>query len=278
MSNIKVFVLLAALTALLGAIGGAVGGQSGMLLALLLAAGMNVFMYFNSARMVLRAYGAQVVTAAEAPALYAMTDRLRQRAGLPMPTLAIVPSDQPNAFATGRSPEHAVVAVTTGLMRGMTETELEGVIAHELAHIANRDMLLQTITATLAGAIANLGQMAFFFGGRDEDGESNPLAGLAAMLVAPIAASILQFAISRQREFKADAVGARIAGRTDGLADALARLDAMARRVALPVSPSMASLAIVNPLAAFSGRGMLSLFSTHPSTEERIARLQALRL
>lgn len=278
MSNIKVFVLLAALTALLGAIGGAVGGQSGMLLALLLAAGMNVFMYFNSARMVLRAYGAQVVTAAEAPALYAMTDRLRQRAGLPMPTVAIVPSEQPNAFATGRSPEHAVVAVTTGLMRGMSETELEGVIAHELAHIANRDMLLQTITATLAGAIANLGQMAFFFGARDEDGESNPVAGLAALLVAPIAASILQFAISRQREFKADAVGARIAGRTDGLANALARLDAMSRRVALPVSPSMASLAIVNPLAAFSGRGMLSLFSTHPSTEERIARLQALQL
>ena len=278
MSNVKVFVLLAALTALLGAIGGAVGGASGMVMALVLAGGMNVFMYYNSAKMVLRAYGAQVVTAAEAPALYAMTDRLRQRAGLPMPTLAIVPSDQPNAFATGRDPEHAVVAVTTGLLRGMTETELEGVIAHELAHIANRDMLLQTITATLAGAIANLGQLAFFFGARDEDGESHPVAGLLAMLVAPIAASILQFAISRQREFKADAVGARIAGRTDGLANALARLDAMAQRTALPVSPSMAALAIVNPLAAFSGRGMLSLFSTHPSTEERIARLQALRL
>lgn len=276
MSNIKVFVLLAALTALIGVVGGAVGGQSGMLVALGLAAAMNVFMYYNSARAVLRAYGAQVVTAAEAPELYAMVDRLRQRAQLPMPTVAIVPSEQPNAFATGRNPEHAVVAVTTGLVRTLNEPELEGVIAHELAHIKNRDMLLQTIAATLAGAIANLGQFAFFFGGRDDDGESHPFAALAAMLVAPIAASLLQFAISRQREFKADAVGAMIAGRPDGLASALLRLEAMAQRVPLPVTPAMASLAIVNPLAAFRGKALLSLFSTHPSTDERVARLRSL--
>jgi heat shock protein HtpX len=276
MSNVKVFVLLAALTALIGVVGGAVGGQSGMLVALGLAAAMNVFMYFNSAKAVLRAYGAQVVTAAEAPELYAMVDRLRQRAQLPMPTVAIVPSDQPNAFATGRNPEHAVVAVTTGLLRGLEQAELEGVIAHELAHIRNRDMLLQTVAATLAGAIANLGQFAFFFGARDDDGDANPVAGLAAMLVAPIAASLLQFAISRQREFKADAVGAEIAGRPDGLANALVRLDAMAQRVPLPVAPAMASLAIVNPLAAFRGKALLSLFSTHPATEERVARLRAM--
>ena len=276
MSNVKVFVLLAALTALIGVVGGLVGGQSGMLVALVLAAGMNLFMYYNSASAVLRAYGAQVVTAAEAPALYAMVDRLRQRAGLPMPTVALVPSDQPNAFATGRNPEHAVVAVTTGLLRGMDEAQLEGVIAHELAHIKNHDMLLQTVAATMAGAIANLGQFAFFFGARDEDGDSNPVAALAAMIVAPVAASLLQFAISRQREFKADAVGAQIAGRADGLASALERLEAMAQRVPLPVAPAMASLAIVNPLAAFRGRALLSLFSTHPSTAERVARLRAL--
>lgn len=278
MSNIKVFVLMAVMTALFMAIGGAVGGQSGAVLALLLAGGMNLFMYWNSGSMVLRAYGARVVTPAEAPELYAMVDRLRQRAGLPMPTVAVAPHEQPNAFATGRNPEHAVVCVTEGILRLVNREELEGVIAHELAHIKNRDMLLQTVTATMAGAISSLAMIAQWgalLGGRDEEGES-PLAALAMALVAPIAASLIQFAISRQREFKADAVGAEICGRPLALASALTKLDMSARRIPMEVAPAMAPLAQVNPLSAFNGRGMMSLFSTHPSTEERVARLQAL--
>jgi len=278
MSALKLFVLMAAMTALFMAIGGAVGGQSGAILALLLAGAMNLFMYWNSGSMVLRAYGAQVVTPAQAPELYAMVDRLRQRAGLPMPTVAIAPHEQPNAFATGRNPEHAVVCVTEGIMRLVNREELEGVIAHELAHIKNRDMLLQTVTATMAGAISNLAMIAQWgalLGGRDEEGES-PLAALAMAFVAPIAASLIQFAISRQREFKADAVGAEISGRPLALASALTKLDMSARRIPMQVAPAMAPLAQVNPLSAFNGRGMLSLFSTHPSTEERVARLQAL--
>jgi heat shock protein HtpX len=276
--NIKLFVLMAAMTAIFMAIGGAVGGQSGAILALVLAGGMNLFMYWNSASMVLRAYGARVVTPAEAPELYAMVDRLRQRAGLPMPTVAIAPHEQSNAFATGRNPEHAVVCVTEGIVRLVNREELEGVIAHELAHIKNRDMLLQTVTATMAGAISSLAMIAQWgalLGGRDDDGES-PLAGLAMAIVAPIAASLIQFAISRQREFKADAVGAEICGRPLALASALTKLDMSARRIPMQVAPAMAPLAQVNPLSAFGGRGMMSLFSTHPSTEERVARLQAL--
>jgi heat shock protein HtpX len=225
--------------------------------------------------MVLRMYGAKKVTEAEAPGLYQMVDRLRQRAGLPMPTVAIAPHDQPNAFATGRNPENAVVCVTNGLMRLMSEDELEGVIAHELAHIRNRDMLLQTVTATIAGAIGALAQMAQFaaiFGGRDEEGNS-PFAGLLLAIFGSIAAGLIQMAISRQREFKADAVGAEIAGRPHGLANALRRLDAASKQIPMQVAPAAAPLAIVNPLAAFRGRGLANLFSTHPSTEERIARL-----
>ncbi|HNV76643.1 MAG TPA: zinc metalloprotease HtpX [Gemmatimonadaceae bacterium] len=278
MNNVKVFVLMAGMTALFMAIGGAVGGQTGALMALLLAGAMNVFMYWNSGAMVLRAYGARVVTPAEAPELHAMVDRLRQRAGLPMPTVAVAPHAQPNAFATGRDPEHAVVCVTEGIVQLVSREELEGVIAHELAHIKNRDMLLQTVTATMAGAISNLAMIAQWgamFGGRDDDGES-PIAGLAMALVAPIAASLIQFAISRQREFKADAVGAEISGRPLALASALTKLDRAAHRIPMQVAPAVAPLAQVNPLSAFGGRGMASLFSTHPSTEERVARLHAL--
>ena len=273
MNNVKVFVLMAALTALLGAIGGAFGGQSGLLLALLFAGGMNLFMYWNSSKMVLRMYKAQVIDRHQAPELFEMVDRLRQRAGLPMPTVAVAPHDQPNAFATGRNHEHAVVCVTEGLMKLVDRDELEGVIAHELAHIKNRDMLLQTVSATMAGAISSLAQLAFFFGGRDED--SNPLAGLAMLIIAPLAASLIQFAISRQREYKADAVGAEICGKPLALAGALQKLEAYAKRIPMQVAPSAAPLAQVNPLAAH-GRGMASLFSTHPSTAERVARLQAL--
>jgi heat shock protein HtpX len=203
-----------------------------------------------------------------------MVDRLRQRAGLPMPTLAIAPHAQPNAFATGRNYENAVVCVTQGLLDLVTREELEGVIAHELAHIKNRDMLLPTMTATLAGAISNLANFGLFFGGGDED--DNPFALIGMAILAPIAAMIIQMAISRQREFKADAVGAQISGRPIGLANALRRLEAGARAVPMHVSPAAAPLAQVNPLAAHGG-GIGKLFSTHPPTEERVARLEALQ-
>jgi heat shock protein HtpX len=276
MNNLKVFALMAGMMALLGAVGGYFGGQSGMVMALILAGAMNVFMYFTSDKMVLRMYKAQVVTEAQAPQLYRMVDRLRQRAGLPMPTVAVAPHDQPNAFATGRNPEHAVVCVTEGIMKLMTEEEIEGVIAHELAHIKNRDMLLMTITATMAGAISNLPMMAYMFGGRDDEDGGNPLIGLVAMLLAPLAAMLVQMAISRQREFKADAVGAEIAGRPIGLARALEKLESAARQIPMDVSPAAAPLAQVNPLAAFSGSGMMKLFSTHPPTAERVAKLRAM--
>jgi heat shock protein HtpX len=224
---------------------------------------------------VLRMYGARTVTAAEAPELYAMVDRLRQRAGLPMPTVAIAPQAQPNAFATGRNPEHAVVCVTEGILGLVSREELEGVLAHELAHVKNRDMLLQTVTATMAAAISNLAWMGMFAGGRDDDEGGNPIAGLLMVLLAPIAASLVQLAISRQREFKADAVGAQISGRPLALANALRKLDAGAHRIPMRVSPAAAPLAQVNPLA-FSGGSMARLFSTHPPTAERVARLQAL--
>jgi heat shock protein HtpX len=273
MSNFKVFALMAGMTALFGAVGGMIGGQGGMVMALVFAALMNVVMYWASAKMVLKMYRAQILTRDQAPELYDMVDRLRQRAGLPMPTLAIAPHAQPNAFATGRNYENAVVCVTQGLLDLVPRDELEGVIAHELAHIKNRDMLLQTVTATLAGAISNLANFGLFFGGGDED--SNPFAAIAMAILAPIAAMVIQMAISRQREFKADAAGAQISGRPIGLANALRRLEAGARAVPMHVSPAAAPLAQVNPLAAHGG-GIRKLFSTHPPTEERVARLQAM--
>jgi heat shock protein HtpX len=276
MNNVKVFGLMAALTSLFVLLGGSFGGQTGMIIALLMAAGMNFFAYYGSASMVLRMYGARVVTEAEAPELYRMVDRLRQRAGLPMPTVAIAPHMQPNAFATGRNPEHAVVCVTEGIVQMVTPDELEGVIAHELAHIKNRDMLLQTFTATLAGAISSLGQMAMWSamlgGSRDDEEGGGMVGGLVMMLVAPIAAGLIQMAISRQREFKADAVGAQITGRPMELASALRKLEAGAHCIPMNLSPAAAPLAQVNPLAAHGG-GLSKLFSTHPPTEERVARL-----
>ena len=275
MSNTRVFILMAGMTALFIAIGGAIGGQGGMVTALIFAGLMNFIMYYSSSSMVLRMYRARTVTAQEAPELYEMVDRLRQRAGLPMPTVAIAPHDQPNAFATGRNPEHAVVCVTEGIMRLVSREELEGVIAHELAHIKNRDMLLQTIAATMAGAISNIAHFGFMFGGRDDE-DSNPLAGIGMMILAPIAAMLIQFAISRQREFAADAVGAEISGRPISLANALLKLDAGAKRIPMHVSPAAAPLAQVNPLQAFGGGGLGKMFSTHPPTAERVARLEAL--
>ncbi len=278
MNNLKLFVLMAGLTALFVALGGYFGGQGGMLFALLFAAAMNFAMYYWSSAMVLRMYGAQVVHEREAPGLYALVDRLRRAAGLPMPTVAIAPHAQPNAFATGRNPEHAVVCVTEGLLQLVSEPELEGVIAHELAHVKNRDMLLQTMTATLAGAISNLAQFALFFGGSRDDeggGSGHPVAGLLMALLAPIAAMLIQLAISRQREFKADAVGAEISGRPLALATALRKLDAAAHQIPMRISPAVAPLAQVNPLAAYGG-GLAKLFSTHPPIGERITRLEQL--
>jgi heat shock protein HtpX len=275
MNNVKVFALMAAMTALLGAIGGYFGGQGGLMLALLFAGGMNVFMYWNSSKMVLKMYRAQIVEREQAPELFEMVDRLRQRAALPMPTVAIAPHDQPNAFATGRNEEHAVVCVTEGLLKLVNKDELEGIIAHELAHIKNRDMLLQTVTATMAGAISSVAQMALWFGGRDEEGNSNIVGALVMFIVAPLAASLIQMAISRQREFKADAVGAQISGKPLALASSLNKLDAYSKRIPMQVAPSAAALAAVNPLAAMGG-GMMALFSTHPATEQRVARLQAI--
>jgi heat shock protein HtpX len=271
-NDLKVFVLLAGMVALFGVVGGMLGGQTGMLLALVIAAVMSGFMYFNSGKMALRAYRAQVVSREQAPEIYEIVDRLRQRAGLPMPQVAIAPHEQPNAFATGRSPEHAVVCVTRGLVQLVNRDEIEGVIAHEIGHIKNRDMLLQTLSATMAGAITNLARFGMY--APSEGRRGSPLAPLAALL-APIAAMVIQFAISRSREFKADATGAAISGKPLALASALGKLQMAAKRIPMAVPPTMAPLAQVNPLAAFSG-GIASLFSTHPPTGERIARLEAI--
>ncbi|HEX6058366.1 MAG TPA: zinc metalloprotease HtpX [Gemmatimonadaceae bacterium] len=275
MNNVKVFLLMAALTALLVSIGGYFGGANGAILFLVISAASNFVMYYASSKMVLRMYRAQIVTEAEAPDLYGMVDRLRQRAGLPMPTVAIAPHAQPNAFATGRNPEHAVVCVTQGILDLVGRDELEGVIAHELAHIKNRDMLLMTFTATMAGAISNLAMLGMWFGGNDDEG-GNPIAGLLMMILAPIAATLVQLAISRQREFKADAVGAEISGKPRALASALRKLDAAAHRIPMQVAPAAAPLAQVNPLAAYQRGGVMALFMTHPPTEQRVEALERL--
>jgi heat shock protein HtpX len=272
MNNIKVFVLLAGMTALMGMLGQALGGQGGMLIALLIAGVMNFYMYFSSSTKVMKAYKAQTINREQAPQLYDIVDKLRIRADLPMPTIGIAPHRQPNAFATGRNAEHAVVCVTQGLLDLVNRDELEGVLAHELGHIKNRDMLLQTITATMSGAVTSLARFGLYSPHQGE-GRGSAIGPLLA-IVAPVAAMIIQFAISRTREFKADAVGAEISGKPLALASALDKLQQSARRIPMDVSPSVAPLAQVNPLSAF--KGLSRLFSTHPSTEERVARLQAL--
>lgn len=276
MQRIKVFMLMAGLTALLVVLGGYIGGRGGAVVFFALAAIMNFSMYWWSDKAVLKMYRARIVGPEDAPDLYAMVDRLRQRAGLPMPTVAIAPSEQPNAFATGRNHEHAVVCCTAGILRLVGKQELEGVIAHELAHIKHRHMLTGTLAATMAGSIAMIGSIVrwgaiFGMGGRDRDGGG--LGMLAMAIVAPIAAMLIQFAISRQNEYQADRTGAEISGNPMGLANALQKLDAYSKRIPMQVNPAAASLAIVNPLAgqrvSFSG-----MFSTHPATEERVARLE----
>jgi heat shock protein HtpX len=275
MNNVKTFVLMAGLMGLFLLVGQLFGGSQGLIVALVFGSLFNFIMYFFSDRLVLRMYGAQVVTEAQAPELYRMVDRLRQRAGLPMPKVAVAPHEQPNAFATGRSPEHAVVAVTTGILKYVPQEELEGVLAHELAHVKNRDLLISTIAAGIAGAISNLPYLIMFGGGRGDDEGGHPLAQLALLLLAPLGAMLIQFAVSRQREFEADRVGAQILGRPLPLANALRRLDALAHKIPMQVAPAAAPLAQVNPLAA-SGGGIGKLFSTHPPTEERVARLEAM--
>jgi heat shock protein HtpX len=277
----KVFLLMAGMTALLVVLGGAIGGQSGAAVFFVMAAIMNFAMYWWSDKVVLKMYRARIIGPEDAPELYRMVDRLRQRAGLPMPVVAIAPSEQPNAFATGRNHEKAVVCVTAGILRLVSREELEGVIAHELAHIKHRHMLVGTVAATMAGAIAMIGRVIqwgaiFGMGGRDRDDGGNPIALLAMAIVAPIAAMVVQFAISRQNEYQADRTGAEICGQPLALAGALRKLDAYARRIPMEVNPAAAQLAIINPLSGGQGLGMLRLFSTHPSTEERVARLQEL--
>ena len=282
MSNIfKTGLLLAVLTAMLVLIGGAIGGQQGMLVAFVLALAMNFFSYWFSDKMVLAMYGARPIEESQASALYAIVRRLATRAQIPMPRVYMIASDTPNAFATGRNPEHAAVAVTEGILRILDQEELEGVLAHELSHVKNRDVLISTIAATLAGAITYLAHMAqwaaIFGGGRrdDDEGGSNPIALIAMAIVAPIAAMLVQMAVSRAREYQADATGARLAGRTWGLSKALEKLQ-MAQQVApMDANPATAHLFIVNPL---SGQAFMNLFSTHPPLEERIARLRAMRI
>jgi heat shock protein HtpX len=275
----KTAVLLAVLTAMLVVIGGAIGGQQGMVVAFFFAVAMNFFSYWFSDKIVLSMYGAQPIDESRAPRLYAIVRRLATKAGIPVPRVYLIPTETPNAFATGRNPQHAAIAVTEGIMRILDEDELEGVLAHELSHVTNRDILISTIAATLAGAITYLAHMAqwgaMFGGARHDDEEGgNPIAMLVLAILAPIAAMLVQMAVSRSREFQADATGARLAGRPWPLAKALEKLEVASKVEPMNASPATAHLFIVNPL---SGQSLMRLFSTHPPIEERIARLRAMR-
>ena len=274
---LKTSLLMAAIVALFGTVGALLGGAQGMVLALLLGGAMNLWAYWFSDRMVLRLYNAQEVDETSAPGLYRMVRELADRAGIPMPRVYLIDEDQPNAFATGRNPENAAVAATTGIMRMLTERELRGVMAHELAHVRHRDILISTISATVAGAISSLAQFGMFFGGRDDEGRpANPVVSLIVMIVAPLAAMLIQFAISRAREFEADRGGAEISGDPQALASALDKIHRYARGIPFATAeahPATAQMMIMNPL---SGGGLAGLFSTHPDTGERIARLHAM--
>ncbi len=278
MSGFKTMILMVSLTLLLVFVGGFVGGKSGMTIALVMAFGMNFITYWFSDKIVLKMYGAKQVTESEAPELHGMVRQLSLKAGLPMPKVYIIDQEQPNAFATGRDPENGVVAVTTGIVRILSRNELEGVIAHELAHIKNRDILVSTVAAAIAGAIAYLAQMAqwaMIFGGRsDEDRGGNPVVALVMMIVGPIAAMLVQMAISRSREYGADSGGAQIAGNPLHLAGALRKLHLASLQIPMEANPATAHMFIVSPL---SGGGITKLFSTHPPIEERVARLEAMR-
>lgn len=277
MNYIRTMMLLAAMTALFMGVGYLLGGTGGMMIALVFAIGTNAFAYWNSDKMVLRMHNAEPVTRASAPELYEMVGRLAARAGLPMPRVYIIREDQPNAFATGRNPDNAAVAATTGILQLLDRDELEGVIAHELAHVKNRDILTMTVAATVAGAISMLAQFGFLFGGhRDRDNPLGPLGVILAVIFAPMAAMLIQMTISRTREYSADKLGAEISGNPLGLAAALRKISAYASRIPMPTAernPTSAPLFIINPL---SGQRMDNLFSTHPNVENRIRALETL--
>jgi len=281
MNSLRTVALMAALTALLVWAGNAFGGQSGMLIAFGIAMLLNFGSYWFSDKLVLRMYNAREATEREAPELYSMVRSLAQRAELPMPKVYLIPGDQPNAFATGRNPEHAAVAATEGIMRALSREELSGVMGHELAHIKNRDILIGTIAATVAGAIsmlANMAQWAMIFGGgrsSDDDEGGNPIAGLLMIILAPFAAMLIQMAISRSREYIADADGARIAGNPRYLSSALRKLHNAAQQIPMNANPATAHMFIVSPL---SGGAIAGLFSTHPPMEKRIEKLESMHL
>lgn len=273
----KTGMLMAAIMALFGIVGGMLGGAQGMFLALLIGSGMNIWAYWFSDSMVLRMYNAQEVDAASAPQVYGLVQELVRNAGMPMPRVYVIDEAQPNAFATGRNPDHAAVAVTSGILQLLSTRELRGVLAHELTHVKNRDILTSTITASIAGAISSLGWFMSGFGRRDgEGGGVNPIATIVVLILAPIAAMLLQMAISRAREFEADRGGAEIARDPRALADALTKIERYAQGLPMEPAeahPATAQMMIINPL---SGGGMRSLFATHPPTEERVARLLAM--
>ncbi|MDR1062891.1 MAG: zinc metalloprotease HtpX [Azoarcus sp.] len=272
---LKTSILMASIVALFGGVGGAIGGQQGMLIALLLGGGMNLWAYWFSDTAVLKMYRARPVDAASSPYLYNIVRDLSQRAGLPMPKVYLIDEDQPNAFATGRDPAHAAVAATSGILRLLSERELRGVMAHELAHVQHRDILTSTITATVAGAISALAQFGMLFGGRG-DNRPHPAAQILIVILAPMAAMLIQMAISRTREFEADRGGAEISGDPGALADALLKIETRAKGIPLHTAeehPATAQMMIMNPL---TGGSLRNLFSTHPATAERVARLRAM--
>lgn len=274
MNYVRTAILLAAMTALFLGIGWMLGGQAGMLIALVLALGMNLFAYWNSDKLVLRMHGARQVKRADAPALFGVIEQLSRTADLPMPKVYLIDSEQPNAFATGRNPQHAAVAATTGLLRNLSPEEVAGVMAHELAHVRNRDTLIMTITATIAGAVGMLSTFALFFGGGNRNNPLGLVGVLLVMIVGPLAAALVQMAISRAREYEADRVGAEICGKPLWLASALEKLGVLSGRIenkAAEENPATAHLFIVNPL---HGHSVDSLFSTHPSLANRISRLR----
>jgi heat shock protein HtpX len=275
---LKTSILMAGIVALFGMVGAAIGGGTGMMIALLIGVGMNFYAYWFSDKMVLRMYNAQEVDEASGGSYYRMVKELAARAELPMPRVYIINEDQPNAFATGRNPENAAVAATTGIMRVLSERELRGVMAHELAHVKHRDILTSTISATVAGAISSIAQFGMFFGGNRSDGEghSSGFSGILVMILAPIAAMLIQFAISRAREFEADRGGSEISGDPQALASALDKIHRYAKGVPMATAeahPETGQMMIINPL---SGGNLAGLFSTHPDTGERIARLEAM--
>ena len=279
-NNLKTAFLLTAMTVFLVLVGQAIGGRNGMVMAFCLAGAMNFISYFYSDKIAIMSSGAQAVTREELPRVYQIVERLCAKTGLPMPKIFVIPTDSPNAFATGRNPEHASVAVTAGILDLLNDDEMEGVLAHELGHVRNRDILISSVAATFAGAVTILARMAgwaamFGGGGRDRERDGGPLAAIAMMIVAPIAALLIQMAVSRSREYQADATGAHFTGNPEALASALRKMESYATRVPLRASPATAHMYIIQPL--LGGISFGNLFSTHPPTAERIARLTGMR-